>query len=242
MGAKVKTGIDGLDKMLNGGLVEGRNILLSGPCGSGKTTLAMQFVYNGAVDYGEPGLFMSLEEKPEKVIQDMGNFGIDVKKAMASGKLYVVGGPLAGLKSFMMKVDGNLDDVLLELRDIIKEHKVKRVAIDSTNLFTAFVHDEETKRRSLAALCNSLSATGCTSMLTSETNEGALQLSRLGIEEFVVDGVIALYLARQGSRFVPGIAVRKMRGAKHDKEIRYYEITDKGISVYPEETMFTEIK
>ncbi|MCX6767238.1 MAG: hypothetical protein NTY90_00700 [Candidatus Micrarchaeota archaeon] len=239
---KVRTGVSGLDKMLNGGIIEGRNILVPGPCGSGKTTLAMHFVYNGATKFNEPGLFMSLEEKPDKVCADMANFGMDVKKAVDDGNLHLIGGPLAGLKSFMMKVDSDIDDVLWEIKDVIKENKIKRVAIDSINLFTMLVRDEETKRKSLASLCNSLSATGCTSFLTSETNEGTLQLSRHGIEEFVADGVIALYMARQGARFVPGIAVRKMRGSSHDKEIRYYEITDKGITVYPDETMFAEIK
>jgi len=69
-----------------------------------------------------------------------------------------------------------------------------------------------------------------------------MDLSRYGIEEFVVDGVIVLYLVRQGSKFVPGITVRKMRGTDHDKEIRYYQITNKGVVVYPQETVFANIK
>ena len=69
-----------------------------------------------------------------------------------------------------------------------------------------------------------------------------MDLSRYGMEEFVVDGVIVLYLVRQGSKFVPGITIRKMRGTNHDKEIRLYQITDKGIEVYPQETVFTNIK
>ncbi len=72
---RIRTGITGLDEMLDCGFVEERNILVSGPCGSGKTTLAMQFVYNGAVKCGEPGLFMSLEEKTGNVCPRLENFG-----------------------------------------------------------------------------------------------------------------------------------------------------------------------
>jgi KaiC/GvpD/RAD55 family RecA-like ATPase len=68
-----------------------------------------------------------------------------------------------------------------------------------------------------------------------------MAFSRYGIEEFVVDGVVVLYLARQGPQFVPGIAIRKMRGTAHEKDIKLYRITDKGIVVYPEETLFTEL-
>ncbi len=81
--------------------------------------------------------------------------------------LHFVGGPLAGLKSFMMKVGA--DDVLWEIRGVIKENGIKRAAIDSINLFALLVRDEETKRKSLAAPCNFLSATGCTTILASET-------------------------------------------------------------------------
>jgi len=100
---------------------------------------------------------------------------------------------------------------------------------------------DEEKRLALASLCNTLSSLGCTSLLLSETKEHSMDLSRDGMEEFVVDGVIVLYLVRQGQRFIPGIVVRKMRGINHDKEIKYYKITDKGVIVYPEETLFADI-
>ena len=102
--------------------------------------------------------------------------------------------------------------------------------------------NDDERRKALAMIANSLSALDCTSILISETKEGSMDLSRYGIEEFVVDGVIVLYLVRQGSKFVPGIAIRKMRGTNHDKEIRFYQITDKGVMVHPSETLFADIK
>jgi KaiC/GvpD/RAD55 family RecA-like ATPase len=237
---RTKTGIIGLDKMLNGGFLRGRNILLSGPAGCGKTTFATQFLYNGVMKFNEPSLYVTLEESREKIIEDMAKFGFDLKKAEKKG-FYIIGGPVANLTSGMEKVDAKVSDIIDEIMEVIKEHKIKRVVIDSINLFTMLLEKESKKRRALAALGNMLSSSGCTSILTSETKEGSMALSRYGIEEFVVDGVVVLYLARQGSQFVPGIVIRKMRGTAHEKDIKLYRITDKGIVVYPEETLFTDL-
>jgi KaiC/GvpD/RAD55 family RecA-like ATPase len=224
---RVKTNIDGFDTMLKGGLLSGRNILLSGPCGSGKTIFAMQFAYNGALQ-GENTLYVTLEESKEKLYEDMLKFGFDLKKVEEEGK-------------FLEKVDADINNLIKEIEEVVKENNIKRVVIDSVNLLTMLLETEEERRKALASLSNTLSSLGCTAIFTSETKEGSMDLSRYGMEEFVVDGVIVLYLVRQGSRFVPGIAIRKMRGSDHDKEIRVFRITDKGIVVYPEETMFTNV-
>jgi len=239
---KMPTGIEGLDKMLKGGLIEGRNILLSGPCGSGKSTLAMQFLYNGAVRYHEPSLYITLEETKKKFYEDMAKLGMDLHKAEKSGRFVFIGGPIANIQRYMDKVDARVENMIEEIREVVKEKEIKRVVIDSINILTMLSDSPDERRKALAMLANELSALGCTSLMLSETEEGSMDLSRYGIEEFVVDGVIVLYLVRQRNKFVPGIVVRKMRGTDHDKEIRYYEMTDKGVVVYPQETVFTGIK
>ena len=240
-GIRVKTSIDGLDKMLMGGFLPGRNILLSGPCGSGKTTISMQFVCNHLLNDNEKSLYVTLEEKKDKVLNDMAKLGINAKKAEQEGKLLVIGGPIAILNTYMHKVDANISNIIKEIEEVVKQNGIKRVAIDSINLLTMLLQTDEEKRLALASLCNTLSSLGCTTILTSETKEHSMDISRYGMEEFVVDGVIVLYLVRQGSRLVPGIVIRKMRGTNHDKEIKYYKITDSGVIVYPEETLFTNI-
>jgi KaiC/GvpD/RAD55 family RecA-like ATPase len=240
LNTRVKTGITGLDSMLNGGFLRGRNILLSGPAGCGKTTFATQFLYNGVMKFKERGLYVTLEEAREKIHEDMSKFGLNLNSAEKKG-FHVIGGPIANLTSSMDKVDAKVSDITNEIKEVIAENNIQRVAIDSVNLFTMLLDKEKAKRRALAALGNMLSSSGCTSILTSETKEGSMSLSRYGIEEFVVDGVIVLYLVRQGSQFVPGIVIRKMRGTDHEKEIKLYRMTNKGIIVYPEETLFTQI-
>lgn|SRR3989338_9528890 len=237
---RIKTGIEGLDKMLKGGLLQGRNILVTGPCGSGKSTLAMQFICN-CVSSGEPGLYITLEESKEKIFQDMLNFGFDLEALEKTGNFIMVGGPVAELKSYMNKADAEVTHIIKEIEEIVRTKGIKRVAIDSINLLTVLMSSDDERRRAIAEICGVLSKMKCTSMLLSETREGSMELSRYGMEEFVVDGVVVLYLVRQGSRFVPGIAIRKMRGSDHDKEIRVFSITPNGIVVYPEEAMFTNI-
>ncbi len=242
MDSKTPTGIEGLDKMLKGGFIRGRNILLSGPCGSGKSTLAMQFLFNGSMKYGDPSLYITLEETKEKLYKDMGKLGMDLHKAEKSGKFVFIGGPIANIRSYMDKVDAKIENMVEEIREVVKEKKIKRVVIDSINLLTMLSENDDDRRKALAMLANEISSLGCTSLLLSETKEGSMDLSRYGVEEFVVDGVIVLYLVRQGNKFIPGITVRKMRGTNHDKEIRYYGINDKGVVVYPTETVFTGVR
>ena len=236
---RVVTGIPGLDPMLNGGLLPGRNILVSGPAGSGKSTFAMHFLQKG-VEEKEPSLYVTLEESREKLYADMAEFGIDLKKMEKTKKFFFLGGPIAELHNYMKKVDATSVHLVEEIQEVIKENKIKRIVIDSLNHLTMLSPCEKERRESLAALCNALSGLGVTSLLLSEIHEGEFRLSQHGIEEFVVDGVIVLYHFKQGSKFVPGLSIRKMRGSKHEMDVKPYAITDDGFRVYPNETLFAE--
>ncbi|MEK6826300.1 MAG: ATPase domain-containing protein [Nanoarchaeota archaeon] len=241
MEKKVKTGISGLDYLLKGGFLRGRSILLSGPCGSGKSILGMQFIYNGVVKYNESGLYVSFEEEKNRIIENMQTIGLNLKKLEKKKKFVLIGGALGSIGHFMDRVKANPDDMINEIVEVVEENKIKRAVVDSVSLFTMLAKDEHERRKILTKLSNALASSGCTSLLISETKEGTMDISRYGMEEFIVDGVIALFQIRQGDRFVPGIVIRKLRGSSHDKNIRLFNITNKGIVVYPKETLFTEI-
>ena len=70
---KSPTGISGLDEVTHGGLPEGRPTLLCGSAGCGKTLFSMTFLYNGAVLYDEPGVFIAFEERAEDLIKNVGS-------------------------------------------------------------------------------------------------------------------------------------------------------------------------
>ncbi|MEE9593935.1 MAG: ATPase domain-containing protein, partial [Candidatus Hydrothermarchaeales archaeon] len=79
------TGIPGFDEMLEGGLPKGYTILVAGGPGSGKSTFAMQYLTKGISDYGENGIYISLEERPKDIINNFGRYGWDISKVRLIG-------------------------------------------------------------------------------------------------------------------------------------------------------------
>src|SRR5881628_2007646 len=86
---RVPTGIKGLDELLGGGFPEGRCILIVGSPGSGKTTFAMQYLANGALR-GDAGLYVTLDEHPEHIKQNMKGYNWDLDDLEKKGKLLVM--------------------------------------------------------------------------------------------------------------------------------------------------------
>jgi circadian clock protein KaiC len=124
---KVPTGIPGLDKMLNGGLMKGDVSLITGSPGTGKTTLGIQFLHNGATKFNEPGLFITFEELPRQIYRDSSNMGMDLQALEAKKKLKL----LCTTPSVLQKMKGKSKF----LDNIIEEYKIKRVFVDSLSLF-----------------------------------------------------------------------------------------------------------
>ena len=87
---RVKTGIPGLDELIEGGLPRGDTILIAGKAGTGKSILATQFIYKGAIDYDEPGVFVTLEEPPHLIKRNMLRFGMDLDALINEGKMSLV--------------------------------------------------------------------------------------------------------------------------------------------------------
>jgi circadian clock protein KaiC len=86
---KSATGIRGLDEITQGGLPQGRPTLLCGSAGCGKTLFGMTFLYKGAVEYDEPGVFLAFEERPEDLIKNVGSLNYDIEKLIAEKKLAI---------------------------------------------------------------------------------------------------------------------------------------------------------
>ena len=231
---RVPTGISGLDDIIEGGLPQGRTILVTGAAGSGKTTLGMQFLYNGAVHYNENGLFITLQEELTDLIQDMNRYGWNLERLVQQRKLALVQPPVPFEVSQGSQGNIDIDTLLDEIHRRAMEVDAKRLVFDSLAQLGLPYSDLVSLRRDLMRLASMLRELGCTTILLTEMTGIDQEVSRYGVEEFLTQGVIIL-------RFAPtyrAIQVAKLRGTKHDTGIHRMRITDKGITVVPGEAPF----
>jgi len=241
----VPTGIPGVDKALaDQGIPRGHTILIAGGPGSGKTTFATQFLYKGATEYGEPAVYITLDEDPEDMKKNMSKFGWDLDQLEREKKLIFINvspvrvGPTekAGLVQLGMK-EFKLIKLLEAIRTGIEQVQAKRVVIDPITIFTLQYPDETERIYAMRDLIADFRKTGCTNLLISELKGTGLEREHQ-FEEYLAQGVILLRTLIKGDKLLRMFQVAKMRGLAVDTQPRPYEITDDGIQVYPTLTVF----
>lgn len=222
---RVKTGVPGLDEMLCGGLLPQTGNLIEGAPGTGKTTLGMQFIYHGIVACGEPGLIMTFEEFPQQYYSDAASFGWDFYQMEREGKLRVIMTSPEVSRADLEQVGGRIER-------LVQEIGAKRILIDSLSHFERLGRDPAHLRSIVYGFINSLKREGLTAMLTREST--ALLGEMEGGDDafaFLVDSYVLLRYVEIESAVRKAILVLKMRGSDHDKGIRQFEITSRGIEV-----------
>lgn len=218
---RMPTGIAGLDAILQGGLPSGSVNLLSGSCGTGKSTLAMQFIYNGAKYYDEPGVYVTLEEEPKKLIRDSDLFNWNIEEMIEKKKMVVI-------KPEIYKFD-SLKQVI---GDAIERIGAKRLVVDSYSVLLTYFSDPAEIRDGLVQLDREIKKMNCTALIISDIKDNSEVYSTTGVEEFIVDGVIVLYLKKDLKRpdeSVRAISVRKMRATKYPLKTYSFQIGPSGI-------------
>lgn len=219
LGKKVKTGVSGLDELIEGGLIPNSTVLLKGECGSGKTIFGLQYLVHGALD-GEPGVLLSIEESRKDIVRESAKFGWDLEALEKQGKLAII------------ERQTQYSLTISELERTARQLKAKRVVIDSIPaLFSSYpnelLHSE--MRSAFLVLCQLLTGTcDCTAILITE----AAWSKNAPYEEYVPKGVFELDL-----KMIEGIArkflrVKKMREVRHSRRIHLYEITDRGFTIF----------
>lgn len=222
---RVKTGIAGLDEMLHGGFLPRTANLVEGAPGTGKTTLGMQFIYNGIVQFGEPGLIVTFEEFPQQYYRDAASFGWDFRRLEQEGKLRVIMTSPEVTRLDLESVGGMMESTIQELG-------VRRVLVDSLSHFERLSTDPVELRSMVHGFVNALKREGLTSILTRESP--ALfgeDPSEGGDIAFMVDSYILLRYVEIESTVRKALLVLKLRGSDHAKDIRQFEITSSGVEV-----------
>jgi circadian clock protein KaiC len=221
---QISSGIAGLDDMLGGGLVAGSAVLVSGPAGCGKSTVAVQFLAEGARQ-GEAGVLAMFEETPLKYLEQAQGFGIDLQKLSDDQIIKQV---------YVRPLDLSVDETLHEIRAAVKQLGARRVVIDSlTGLEIALAPSfEQDFRESLYRLIGALTAEGITILMTVENTDDytELRFSPHAVS-FMTNDIILQRYVEIDSQLKRVMTVVKTRSRKHSEDIRRYEITQQGIVV-----------
>jgi len=236
--SRIQTGIPGLDEQIEGGFPKKRSFLVAGATGAGKTIFSMQYLYQGAYMYGEPGLYVTLDERPELIREDMLKFGWDIKRLEDEKKVVLFDATVTRLgidsgEDASYNQDGfDYKKLLLEIIHRVKEIGAKRVVIDSIATFGAYFNNPEQVREAILEMIYVFSKLGLTAILVTELDAHTNKYSKYGVEEYVTDGVFVMKYLDTGIQGINRtMLIRKMRGTKHSSEIHPVEITENGMQI-----------
>lgn len=222
--ARVKTGIPEFDSMLRGGFMKGDAVMLAGSAGTGKTTLALQYLVNGVTSAGEGGIYLTFEQHPDQIYRDAKNFGWDLQKMEKENKLRVV-----FTSPDLVMGDG---DPLALLEEPIHAINARRVVVDSVSHMSMFA-DQDDIRKDTYRLVNFFKQKEMSTVLIWESPQvlgQSFTISEVGLS-FLVDSIVSMKFVEIDSTIRRALVILKMRGSDHDKALREYEITSTGLKV-----------
>ncbi len=221
---RLSFGSENLDAMVGGGLLKGSTALISGAPGVGKTTLGLQFLIAG-VEAGQPGLMVSFEEFPASLIRDALQLGWDLKYLEREGFFKII---FTSPEVFL----GSLKSQDSPLSETLRVLSPERIVIDSAAHFQRITNDPYQLRDIYNTLTNAMKREGMTSLLLDESVDIlAVQQGRMATLPFLVDAVMIMRYVEVDSSMQRAIAVIKMRGSAHQKEIRRFEIEHGGLKI-----------
>jgi circadian clock protein KaiC len=246
---RTKTGIQDLDKALNGGIPQGNVVLVSGGAGTGKSTLCLQFAVNGASLFGEKSLYLSTEQNKKELFKQADGFGWNLADLESKQLLKLVYFDITAGDSFLEKI-----------HSLVQEFQPKRIVIDSLTTLTdsmlvSDVLDEKSfsmvkvaetvspiprsekaiSKTLLYYLFKEIKQYDVTALLTTELPEEQKQLSADGISEFIADGVLTMHYLGIGATESRSLQIRKMRYSGHEMGVLPYDISDAGVKMIAEE-------
>lgn len=247
-----KTGIPGMDELINGGIPQDSVTLVSGAPGTGKSIFSLQFLKEGA-EKGQRCLYISFEEEPRQVISQAEEFEWNIRELQAQGNFEVI------YNDITRRVLKEGETYINILKKQIDEYDPDRLVIDSLTPLANFpVSFEELAQYGLAEdfdrfspigiqqdllirlqihkLINVVRKSRCTAILVSEVRKNSEWMSSDHVSEFLADGVIMLkYLGGSVKRT---LAIEKMRGTGHYEDEASMDIDENGVRVEKIEEQF----
>ncbi|WP_437872934.1 ATPase domain-containing protein [Sorangium sp. So ce363] len=220
---RLRTGISRLDELLGDGIPRGSTLLIAGVAGTGKTVLSLEFIYRGA-KAGEKGIFFSFEESEARLRATARGLGWDLDAEIERGMVEIV---------FIPQPDILVEGHLLMLSERILGMKARRVVVDSVSVFLHKVRDPQVDREKVFQLASVIHNAQAVGFLATDIPYGTNQISRFGVEETVVDGVILLSSTEEGLERQRYIEIYKLRNTAHLRGRHSVHIGPGGLIVYP---------
>jgi len=224
----VKSGIPGLDKILGGGLLANSIVTVGGPTGAGKSTLGMQFLYEGARQFGETGLYISIEASKESTLFNMSGYEWDLEEMEKKQKLVFLDYPIHEVEQLLEQSGA--------VKEIVHTMGVKRIVIDSILPIALYFKTEEERKMGFMKFVERIRSWEATTLMMSEdttaTPSETLPNTEYNIESFT-DGWINLgfrYDQKKNER-TRIIEILKMKGVQHSLKQYPLLMSNKGITV-----------
>ena len=227
---KARTGIKGLDEITLGGFPQGRPTLICGSAGCGKTLFSIEFLVHGALQFGEPGVFVAFEEKSEELTVNVASLGFDLDR-MQKDKLIKLDHIHIERSEIEETGEYDLDGLFIRLGHAIDSIGAKRVVLDTIESLFSGLNNEAIIRAELRRLFEWLKEKKVTTIITGERGEGSL--TRQGLEEYVSDCVILLDHRVANKISTRLLRIVKYRGSVHGTNEYPFLIDEDGISVLP---------
>ena len=219
---KLRTGVEGLDELLGGGLPGATSTMLVGPTGSGKTTLGLQFLSLATPE--EPGLLFSFFETPERLRAKSRILGIDLPALEAAGALEII---------WQAQGENILDELGHQILSAVRRRGVKRLFVDGLGGFIESTIGPDRIGRYFSVLSNELRALGATALYTLESPEIMGSEFRLPVSgvSAMVENVVFMRFAEEGDRLQRTLSVLKVRDSDFNPMTHDLIISDRGVSV-----------
>ncbi|WP_436900766.1 RAD55 family ATPase [Halovenus halobia] len=227
-----ETGIDGLDDILNGGIVNNSTTLVSGNPGAGKSILGLQYIYNGVEKFGEKGIFLSFEENAKDLQEAAESIGLD------NWGQHVEDGNITVYDKQVLLRENDFSSSLELLLSELDNDNYERLVLDSLTMFKLFFETEREQRTYLLKFTDILAENDLTTLMTNEQGT-VFPETDISLENFLTDGNIYLLQTPTDSGVNRYVWVAKMRKKNINTDIFPMEISEGGITVHQNASAFS---